>query len=316
MSNALATRDQKQVTQFDSARGGLQITNSDQMWQMARFFADSELVPACYRGKPANILVAWQKGAELGLSPTQSLDGIAVINGRASLWGEATTAVVLASGLMVAHKSWHTGSIKGGDLTAHYRAQRRNMDPNEYTFSIDDAKMAGLWGKGTYNSYPKDMLMWKAKARAYRTDFADCLKGTMIREDMQTIDTTARVIDVTEGRTRPAPDPLLADESTGDDQTAPDHDAPEHEAIIDEYPAPDDAAEPTQDAAPTAPTKGEQALIAMSESLAARENVDVQVAEDAIVRFSEKILGGHPAGLSAMKIKALRAHMENGDIKF
>lgn len=171
------------VTQFDADNGGLQITDSSKMFAMAKFFAGSELVPQCYQGKPANIIVAWQKGAELGLSPTQALDGIAVINGRASVWGEAATALVLASSLCEQHSISYHG--EGDNLTARCTVKRKHMSPESFEFSVADAKQAGLWGKNTWKSYPKDMLGWKAKARAYRSLFADCLKGIMIREDME-----------------------------------------------------------------------------------------------------------------------------------
>jgi hypothetical protein len=229
--------------------GGIQIENAAQMFDVAKNFAASDMVPKDYRGKPGNIMVAWQKGYELGLKPMQALDGIAVINGRSTLWGETTTAIVLASGLLQGHKAWHTGSIKEGNLTAHYRVHRKgHAEANDYTFSMEDAKAAGLWGKGTYSQYPKDMLMWKAKARAYRTDFADCLKGTMVREDMEgglrkKVDSTATPI---EERTPPVEsDPLLDEleqdndepvidaeyEDTGDEwgDEHPDHPEPDPE---------------------------------------------------------------------------------------
>lgn len=236
MTTALTKPDNstKTPTVVDAEHGGLQLTDAAQMYAVAKHFASSDLVPKDYRGKPDNIMVAWQKGFELGLKPMQALDGIAVINGRATLWGETTTAVVLASGLLTAHKSWFTGSVKEGNLTAHYQVTRKGMEPNEYTFSMEDAKTAGLWGKGTYNSYPKDMLMWKAKARAYRTDFADCLKGTMVREDMHPGDLPGRrVVDNThnalEHRTPPVtPDPIL-DELEAEETPATDHEQAEDE---------------------------------------------------------------------------------------
>lgn len=241
MTTALATRDNNTPAEFDIKNGGMQLRNMAQVFKAADFMSKSGLVPQQYRNKPADIVVAWQKGAELGLSPTQSLDGIAVINGRATLWGEATTAVVLASGLMLEHKCWHTGSIKEGNLTAHCRVRRKGMEPAEFEFGQVDAEMAGLWGKGTYKSYPKDMLMWKAKARAYRTMFADCLKGIMVREDMddgfrRRVDNTATSI---EDRTPPMQSDPLLDELENDEPEivhaveTPSHLEEEHHASAD-----------------------------------------------------------------------------------
>jgi hypothetical protein len=50
--------------------------------QFANMIAKSTLVPQEYRGKPENIFLALQLGAEIGLSPLQAVQNIAVINGR------------------------------------------------------------------------------------------------------------------------------------------------------------------------------------------------------------------------------------------
>ena len=55
--------------------------------EYAQIIANSTMVPKNYQGKPGDILVAVQMGAELGLKPIQALQNIAVINGRPSVYG-------------------------------------------------------------------------------------------------------------------------------------------------------------------------------------------------------------------------------------
>ena len=69
----------------------------DEAMKFCQIMADSELVPKSYQGKPGNVMVAIQMGQELGLTPMRALRCIAVINGRASMWGEEMLAMVLAS---------------------------------------------------------------------------------------------------------------------------------------------------------------------------------------------------------------------------
>ena len=71
---------------------GMSINSLTEAMEVANFFAKSDLVPKDYKGKPGNIVVAWQKGFEVGLMPQQSLETIAVINGRACIWGDGLIA--------------------------------------------------------------------------------------------------------------------------------------------------------------------------------------------------------------------------------
>jgi hypothetical protein len=54
--------------------------------EFAEIAARSNLVPKDYRGRAEDILLAVQLGSEIGLRPMQSLQNIAVINGRPAIW--------------------------------------------------------------------------------------------------------------------------------------------------------------------------------------------------------------------------------------
>src|SRR5882724_9451123 len=69
-------------------------TNLTEAIALSKLIAGSDLAPKDFKGKPANCLIAMQMGAEVGLAPMQSLQNIAVINGRPSLWGDAALGVV------------------------------------------------------------------------------------------------------------------------------------------------------------------------------------------------------------------------------
>ena len=71
----------------------------EQAMKFSQMLAESDLVPKDFRGKPGNCLIAMQWGSELGLKPLQALSNIAVVNGRAALWGDAVIALVRSSPL-------------------------------------------------------------------------------------------------------------------------------------------------------------------------------------------------------------------------
>ena len=61
---------------------GLTPQSIDEALRLAEIMAKSDIVPKDYIGKPGNILVAIQWGAEIGLPPLQAMQNLAVINGR------------------------------------------------------------------------------------------------------------------------------------------------------------------------------------------------------------------------------------------
>ncbi|MUH05376.1 recombinase family protein [Commensalibacter melissae] len=148
--------------------------------------ARTNFVPKNYRGKPNDILCAIQMGAELGLSPMLSLQNIAVINDRPSIYGDAMLAICKASPLCESIEEYLDGDQSQIEtLTAICKVRRRGFK-NEITgsFSWEDAKKAGLATKaGAWLSYPKRMLQMRARGFALRDAFPDLLNGLITREE-------------------------------------------------------------------------------------------------------------------------------------
>lgn len=202
MTTALAEAPRPQLAMTN---GMMQPTNIDEAFRLAKAIAASGLAPRGFE-RPESILIAVQLGAELGLKPMQSLQSIAVVNNRPALWGNGLQGLVLASGKLEDVEEWLEGS--GDDLTAHCKVTRKGVKtPRIGTFSIADAKRAGLMQKDTYQKYPNDMLMNKARARAYKL-FADVLCGLPVYEDIQ--DVTVTVDEPRRIEAPPQNDPLLA----------------------------------------------------------------------------------------------------------
>ncbi|CAN7496945.1 hypothetical protein LJR074_003425 [Acidovorax sp. LjRoot74] len=152
----------------------------EQAMKFSHMLAESDLVPKDFRGKPGNCLIAMQWGSELGLKPLQALSNIAVVNGRAALWGDAVIALVRSSPLCEYVQESDDGH------TATCRAKRRGEPEQVVTFSMDDAKQAGLAGKqGPWSQYPKRMRQMRARAFALRDVFPDVLRGMPVAEEVQ-----------------------------------------------------------------------------------------------------------------------------------
>lgn len=182
--NVPATQQQPQTAIAAQPRQQFDLSPQtfEQAIQFCDYLAESDLVPKDFKGKPANCLIAIQWGAELGLKPLQALQNLAIINGRPALWGDAVIALVRSSPLC----EYITEADDGG--TAVCRVKRRGESEEVRTFSMDDAKVAGLLGKsGPWTQYPKRMRQMRARAFALRDVFPDVLRGMPIAEEIMDI---------------------------------------------------------------------------------------------------------------------------------
>jgi len=146
----------------------------------AKLIAESDLAPKDYKGKAGNVLIAMQFGSEIGLLPLQAIQNIAVINGRPAIWGDAMIALVQN------HPLCESIDEKIVDSKAYCAVKRRGEEVYVVTFSMEDAKKAGLWGKpGPWSNYPNRMLQMRARSFALRDKFSDILKGLAMREEVE-----------------------------------------------------------------------------------------------------------------------------------
>lgn len=165
--------------------GGLALQTFDDAFRFSKMVAASEFAPKDFRGKPESCLLAIQHGSEVGLSPMQSLQSIAVINGRPTIWGDAALALVQSSPVCEYVREFTEG--EGDSLTAVCECKRRGYPAATVSkFSMADAKKAGLAGKtGPWSQYPARMLALRARGFALRNAFADALRGLITAEEAQ-----------------------------------------------------------------------------------------------------------------------------------
>ena len=171
-------------TNTTPARGLVLQTMADAM-SYSKMVANSDFAPKDFRGKPESCLLAIDLGSSIGLSRIQSLQSIAVINGRPTIWGDAALALVQSSPVCEFISEAVDGD--GEQMVATCTAKRRGYpQPTVVKFTVADAKKAGLWGKtGPWTQYPKRMLQMRARGFALRDAFPDVLKGLVTAEEAQ-----------------------------------------------------------------------------------------------------------------------------------
>jgi hypothetical protein len=166
---------------------GLQPQNFDGLWRLSMVMAASGVLPPDLR-TPEAVFVTLNMGAELGLSPMASVQNISVIKGRPVVWGDALLGLVRASGTMTDFSETFTGTFPNDDFTAVCTCKRGKEEVTR-TFSVGDARAAGLWqyptkGVTPWHRFPKRMLQMRARSWALRDGFGDVLKGIAAREEL------------------------------------------------------------------------------------------------------------------------------------
>ncbi len=170
------TRDMQTIENPAQGAGfNLAPRTLDEAMQFSKLMADSELVPKDFRGKAGNVLIAVQMGAEIGIPPMQAIQNIAVINGRPGIWGDLGKAVLLSRGCKIEERDVKDIKTTG---EAHCRITRPDGRVTERTYTVEDAKTAGLWARqGPWTTNPHRQLAWRAFWFAARDAAADMLKG-------------------------------------------------------------------------------------------------------------------------------------------
>jgi hypothetical protein len=121
---------------------------------------------------PEQALMLLMTGRDLGLSYAQSLRAFHVVQGRPVLSSAGMVAVCLRSGVCE-----HFRTVESTDTVATVEVKRRGDPARRVSFSIDDAKRAGLANRETWKAYPSRMLLARAQAWAAREVFPDLLLG-------------------------------------------------------------------------------------------------------------------------------------------
>lgn len=159
-----------------------QPKNLAEMYFICEFFAANGMAPKGLE-TPKKMMAAWIYGKQLGFGFWASLRNIAVINNRAAVYGPAVLGLVRKSQKLESIKEWQEGT---GMARVAYCEAKRKGDPEIYKgeFSMEDAQVAGLLDKDTtWKKYPKDMLKYKARARALYNGFSDVLESVTMYEE-------------------------------------------------------------------------------------------------------------------------------------
>ena len=147
------------------------LSPAEVSWKVAQKIANTPFVPTAFRGKPESVYAAVLYGEELGLGPMQSLTQIHVIEGKPSLAPEGMRGLVLKAGHRIDVK------VASNDKVVLYGRRADSGSEATVEWTMKDAQLAGLAGRGAWKTYPRAMLMARATSELCRMLFADIIAG-------------------------------------------------------------------------------------------------------------------------------------------
>jgi hypothetical protein len=123
---------------------------------------------------PVQALMLTMSGRDLGLSYTQALRAFHVVSGRPTMSADGMVAVCLGRKDVCAYFSTIESTADHATVETHRIGAPQ---PQRLTYSMTDAKAAGLTNKDTWRQHPAAMLRARAKAALARDVYPDLLMG-------------------------------------------------------------------------------------------------------------------------------------------
>lgn len=174
-------------------------------------------IPDAFVDNPGAVLAVLMTGAELGIGPMEAMRGIHIMKGKPMLSADLMLRLALRAGV---RHSWRVTT----NTEARIDLSRAGHDAFTMSFTIDDAKRAGLAGKDTWKSYPAAMLRARCISAALRAYCPDVLgAGVYVEGEIEEEQPARPVAVVREApRSEPHDEPEIEDgEIISDDPPPP-----------------------------------------------------------------------------------------------
>lgn len=157
----------------------IQPRDMSELKEFAKHAAESGFFGA---KNPVQALMIAMSGRDLGLSYTQSLRAFHVVSGRPTLSADGMVAICVGRKDICAYFA----TIESGPTSCTVETQRiGNPAPSRLTYTIADAKTAGLTSRETWRAHPAQMLRARAKAALARDVYPDLLMGLYDPEELE-----------------------------------------------------------------------------------------------------------------------------------
>jgi hypothetical protein len=147
--------------------------------EQAQVLVGTGFLPAHIK-TPEQAIAIMLKARELGIPPMYGLSNVTVIQGKPTCSAELMLALVYRDH---GDRSMLIEQTDAGSCTITYR-RRAWAQPSQYSFSMADAKTAGLLSNQTWQKYPAAMLRARCISAVARMAFPDSIAGMYTPEEL------------------------------------------------------------------------------------------------------------------------------------
>lgn len=155
--------------------------------KFSEVMAQADIIPAHYRGKPANVFVAMQSAFRMRLDPMQVMQNTFVISGKLGMVSSFAISLANGSGLFDSGISYKIEG-KGDDLkvTAFANLKKSGREIS-YTITMREAIAEGWTKNAKYRTLPELMLRYRAATLLIRTHVPEVLNGMHMVEEIEDV---------------------------------------------------------------------------------------------------------------------------------
>lgn len=164
----------------------------NEYYKMAQYLASSDLVPASYKGKPMNCVIALEQAQRMNVSPMFVMQNLYIVQNRPVWSGSACAMLVNGSGLFRDVKLNYVGE-KGTDSYGAFVSAVRTDSGDEVIGTTVDMAMAKRfgWAKNTmWVSMPEQMIGYRAYSMFARLHCPNALNGFATEGEIEDIEST------------------------------------------------------------------------------------------------------------------------------
>lgn len=147
--------------------------------QISEELSKSKALPSCIQN-PAQLTMVLLAGKESGMGVMESLNAYYIVNGKVTIYGQATLVQLKRAGYRV---KWGECSDKSATVTII----SPDGSDNSETFTMAEAVKGGQTGKQVWQQHAKSMLRWKALAANIRFFCPEVLYGHYLKEDLEAV---------------------------------------------------------------------------------------------------------------------------------
>jgi len=194
--------EKKEIKTIELKDGLLETKDLNEEWRVAQLMLSSKALPAQFENVQ-QVVMTMQVLKSLNINPMLGIRHTMIVNGNISLWGDLPLAICRNSGQLESFKEFFIDSeykeicfenknLDAPIFAAICQIKRKGIELTTRSFTVNQAKQAGIWGTKVWAKYPSRMIQMRTRSLALKDIFSDVLSGISINEyDIDGINTSS-----------------------------------------------------------------------------------------------------------------------------